>query len=97
MEKKDECAKEMNFDVKKIGRPRTRDNSMTKLPNSPAIMISGISINFLLSNPNELSNRLKLLLQEKQAGDISEIFNNEIIVIVGKLLENKCISNKNKF
>ena len=32
---------------------------------------------FLSSDPNELCNRLKLLLQEKQAGNISDIIIQE--------------------
>ena len=49
---------------------------------------------FLSSDPDELCNRLKLLLQEKQAGNNSDIINQEIIAIVDKLLEYKCISEK---
>ena len=49
---------------------------------------------FLSSDPDELCNRLKLLLQEKQAGNNSDIINQEIVVIVDKLLEHKCISKK---
>ena len=56
-------------------------------------MASGISkIIFLSSDPDELCNRLKLLLQEKQAGNNSDIINDEIVAIVDKLLEYKCIS-----
>ena len=58
-------------------------------------MASGIprTIN-LSSNPNELCDRLKLLLQEKQAGNNSDIINDEIVAIVDKLLEYKCLSKK---
>ena len=49
---------------------------------------------FLSSDPNELCNRLKLLLQKKQAGNNSDIINDEIVAIVDKLLEYKCISKK---
>ena len=56
---------------------------------------SGISNTiFLPSDPNEFCNRLKLLLQEKNAGNIFDIINKEIVVIVDKLLEYKCISTK---
>ena len=47
---------------------------------------------FLSSDPDEFCNRLKLLLQEKQAGNNSDIINDEIVAIVDKLLEYKCIS-----
>ena len=49
---------------------------------------------FLPSDPNELCDRLKLLVQEKQAGKESDLINEGIVVIAGKLLEYKCISTK---
>ena len=48
----------------------------------------------LSSDPNELCDRLKLLLQEKHAGNNSDINNDEIVAIVDKLLEYRCISRK---
>ena len=58
-------------------------------------MASGISkIIILLSDPDELCNRIKLLLQEKQAGNDSNMINEEVIAIVNKLLEYKCITKK---
>ena len=90
-----EFTKEMNFDIKKIGRPSTRDKSVKRLLDSPAIMASGISnIIILSSDPDELCNRLKLLLQEIQAGNNSDLINQEIVAIVDKLLEYKCITKK---
>ena len=88
-------AKEMHFDERRVGNKSTRDRTLKNLLNSPAIMASGITKTiFLSSDPNELCDRLKLLLQEKQAGNISDIINQEIIAIVDKLLEYKCISKK---
>ena len=56
---------------------------------------SGLSkTKFLSSDPNELCDRLKLLLQEKQAGNNSDIINEEIVVIIDRLLEYKCITKK---
>ena len=46
---------------------------------------------FSSANPNELCDRLKLILQEIQAGKISNIINEDIIAIADKLLEYKCI------
>ena len=90
-----EFAKAMNYDVKSTGRPSTRHNSMVRLLDQPAIMASGISKTIILSSdPNELCDRLKLLLQEKHAGNNSDIINDEINAIVDKLLEYKCISKK---
>ena len=88
-------AKEMHFDERRLGNKSTRDRTLINLLNSPAIMASGITKTiFLSSDPNELCDRLKLLLQEKQAGNNSDIINQEIVAIVDKLLEYKCISKK---
>ena len=90
-----EFAKEMNYDAKSTGRPSTRHTSIIKILESPAIMASGISKTKILpSDPNELCDRLKLLLQEKHAGNNSDIINDEIVAIVDKLLEYKCITKK---
>ena len=90
-----EFAKEMNYDTKSTGRPSTRHTSIIKILESPAIFASGISKTiFLSSDPDELCERLKLLLQEKNAGNNSEIINEEIVVIVDKLLEYRCINKK---
>ena len=87
-------AKEMNFDLKAVGKKSTRDRTLIKLLKSPAIMASGVTTIFLSENPDEVSDRLKLLLQEKQAGNNSDIINDEIVAIVDKLLEHKRISKK---
>ena len=83
-------AKEMNFDLKAQGNKSARDRTLIKLLKSPGLMVSasGVSITlFLSSNPDELCNRIKFLLQEKQARNNSDIINDEIIAIVDKLLE----------
>ena len=88
-------AKEMKYDIDSIGRPSVRHNSMIRLLEQPAIMASGFSKTIILSSdPNELCNRLKLLLQEKHAGNNSDIINDEIVAIVDKLLEYRCINKK---
>ena len=88
-------AKEMHFDLKAQGNKSTRDRTLIKLLKSPAITASGVSNTiFLSSDADDLCNRLKLLLQEKQAGNNSDIINQEIVAIVDKLLEYKCISKK---
>ena len=90
-----EFAKEMKYDTKSTGRPSTRHESMIRLLDKPAIMASGISKTIILSSdPNELCDRLRLLLQEKHAGNNSDIVNEEIVAIIDKLLEYKCISKK---
>ena len=90
-------AKEMNFDTKALGNKSTRDRTLIKLLNSPGLMVSASGVSetiFLSSDPNELCDRIKSLLQEKQAGNNSVLINEEIIAIVDKLLEYKCISKK---
>ena len=88
-------AKEMHFDERRVSNKSTRDKTLKKLLNSPAIMASVISKTIILSSdPNELCDRLRLLLQEKHAGNNSDIINDEIVAIVDKLLEYNCISKK---
>ena len=90
-----EFAKKMNYDTKSTGRPSVRHNSMIRLLNQPAIMASGISKTIILSSdPNELCDKLKLLLQEKHGGNNSSLIDEEIVAILDKLLEYKCISKK---
>ena len=85
----------MNHDTKSTGRPSTRHTSIIKIVESSAIMASGVSKTIILSSdPNELFDRLRLLLQEKHAGNNSNIINEEVVAIIDKLLEYKCISKK---
>ena len=85
-----EFGKEKKFDTKNIGRPNTRDSSVIGILKSPAIIASGNSRTvFSSSDPNELCDRLKLLLEEKHAGNNSDIINQGIVVIVDKILEYK--------
>ena len=55
-------------------------------------MASGVKTVFLSKNPHALCDRLKLLLQEKNAGNSSDIINKQVIPIVDKILEYNCIS-----
>ena len=90
-----EFAKERNYDTKSTGRPSTRHESMIRLLDKPAIMASGISKTIILSSdPNELCDRLRLFLQEKHGGNNSNLIDEEIVAIVDKLLEYKCITKK---
>ena len=57
-------------------------------------MASAVTTIFLSENPDELCDRLKLLLQEKYARNNSDIINDEVVAIIDKLLEYKCISKK---
>ena len=90
-----EFAKEMNYDINSTGRPSVRHNSMIKLLEQPAIMASGFSKTIILSSdPNELCDRLKLILQEKHGGNNSNLIDEEIVAIVDNLLEYNCVSKK---
>ena len=87
----------MHFDERRVGNKSTRDRSLIELLDSPGLMVSASGVSktiFLSSDPNELCDRLKLLLQEKQAGINSDIINDEIVVKFDKLLEYKCITKK---
>ena len=80
-----EFGNEMKFDIKQKGRKSNTDKSMIKLLKSPAIMASGISnIKILSSDPDELCIKLRLLLQEKHAGNDSDLINKENVAIVDK-------------
>ena len=89
-----EFGTEMNFNTKQKGRKSDRDSSFIKLLKPPDIKASGNSTNFLSADPDELCDRLKLLLQEIQAGNNSDIISDEIVAIVDKLMEHKCITKK---
>ena len=85
----------MKFDIKQKGRKSNKDQSLIKLLKLLRIMTSGIlNIIILSSNPDELCKRLKFPLQEKRAGNNSDIINKEIVAIVDKLLEYNCIFKK---
>ena len=89
-----EFGKKMNFNIKQKVRKSDRDRTLIKLPKSPAIMVSGVTTLFLSEIPDEVCDRLNLLLQQKQAGNNSNIINREIVAIVDMLLEYKCFSRK---
>ena len=67
---------------------------MIKLLESPASMASGNPTIFLSSDPNELCATKKILLKEKQSGEIYNIIDEEIVALADKLSENKRIFTK---
>ena len=90
-------AKEMKIDVKAQGNISIRDRTLKKVLKTPGLMVSASGVSktiFLSSDPNEICDRSKLLLQEKQAGNNSDIFNQEIVAMVDKLLQYESISKK---
>ena len=90
-----EFGKERKYKLKNKGRPSIRHNSMIRLPNQSPITASRFTKTTILSSdPDELCNRLRLLLPEKKAGNNSDIINKESVAIFDKLLEYKYISEK---
>ena len=81
-----EFAKELFIDERAIGNKSTRDKSPPSLLKSPGVMISASGFTscykkksfsktrFSSSVANELCDKLKVLLQEKQAGNNSDPF-----------------------
>ena len=59
------------------------------------ISAPGVSKTIILSSdPDKICQRSKLILQEKHARNNSQTFNDETVAIVDKLLEHKCMSEK---
>ena len=90
-------AKEINFDVKGQCRKSTQDSTLMKLLKSQGLKVSASGVSdtmFLPSDSDKLRNRLKLIMQEFQAGNNFDKINDEIIVLLDKLLEYKCMSKK---
>ena len=83
---------EMHSDIHAKGKS-SRDKNLKNYFNKRAILASGLETNFLSENPNELCDRLRLLLQEEQAGNISDMINQEMVAIFDKLLEYKFITS----
>ena len=87
----------MNFHLKAIGKKSTRGRTLIKVLKSPGFLVSASGVSktfFSSSDPDELCNKLKLLLQEKHAANNSNISNEDNVARVDKLLEYKCISKK---
>ena len=82
-----EFGKQLNVNMKQIGRNSNRDLSLAKLFKLPAVMTSGISTIFLPSDLKGICDRLNLLLQEKRAGNNSDIIDDGIIAIADKSIE----------
>ena len=59
-------------------------------------MVPGTATKLLPENPDEVNDRLKLLLQEKQARKKFDIVTEEIIAVVNKLLEKKAYLRNSK-
>ena len=74
---------EVHFDERGQGRKSTRDRTLIKLLKSPGLNVSASVVSktiILLSNTNDLYDRLKLLLQEKHAGNNSNILTRKLLL-----------------
>ena len=64
---------------------------------TPGIKVSASGVpktTFLSPGLIEFSDRSKLILQEKQAGNDSDLINDELVAMVDKSIEYECISTK---
>ena len=60
--------------------------------NKSAILPSRLKTIFLSEIPDELCDKVKLLIQEKRARNISDMINQKMFAIIDKSLEYKCIT-----
>ena len=95
-----EFAMKKSCDEKTLGNKSVRENFFINLLQSPVIVASEISTKILSKNPNELCDRLKLLLQEKKPRKNNfVIINEEVFATTDKFLQYKsfCLLNNIKF
>ena len=87
---------EMHFDINAKGSKSNRDrNLINNYYKKRALPASGLQeVIFLSENPNELCDRLRLIIQEKQGGNDTERFDKEIVAIVDKFLQYKSLTPK---
>ena len=84
---------EMHFDIQFRAESLRERTLLKNFYNKRAIFASGLRTLFHSENPNETCDKLQVLLQEKQAGNNSVIINEEMVAIIDKLLEYKCITS----
>ena len=89
-----DLAKQLCFDEKALGNKCIREESIQSLLKSPAIMPSVISTVILPETPNEVCDRIKLLIQENQVGNNANIIDEGIFTRTDKLIEYKCVYTK---
>ena len=64
-----EIGKELKVNTRQKGRKSNRDKSMIQFFNSPANMASRFATSVFSCNPNDLCDRLRIILREKQTGN----------------------------
>ena len=83
---------EMRFNTRATGKSNRDRNLIKTYHNKRSKLASVLKTVSLAENLDELCGRFKLLLQEKRTGNNSNIINEEIVVIIDKLLEYKSIT-----
>ena len=78
----------MRFDFKQVGRPSTSERSLKKkCLNHQLSSLREFQQYFLPENPIELCDGLIILLQDKQAGNNSDIINEKTFAVVDRIPE----------
>ena len=92
-------SEELNFDVKSMGNKSTGDRTLIKFFKLPGLLVStsgNSNLIFLSSDPKELCDKLKILIQEGKAGNKSDVIIQENFAKVDKSIENKCICKEQR-
>ena len=83
----------MHFDIHEERAKSSRDRTLVNNYYKKSILAFGLKTNFLSENPDELCDKLKLLLQEKQTRINSNIIIQEMVAINVEILAYKCITS----
>ena len=84
---------EMHFDIHAKSKSFRDKNLKKNFYNKRVLLGSDLQKGIFLSvNPDEICNRLRLIIQEKRAGNDANRFDSGVIPIVDKLLDYKCIT-----
>ena len=78
---------EMRFNKRATCKSNIDRNLIKNYYNKRSILASGLETVFFSENPDELCDRIKLLLQEKRTGNNSNIIIRENVVIIDIKLE----------
>ena len=85
---------EMHFDLHANGKTSRDKNLAKNYYNKRALLASSDQeVIFLSDNPNEICDRLHLIIQEKQARNDTTRFDNELVAKIDKILEYKSITS----
>ena len=88
---------EIRFEIHARGKCFRDKNLIKNISEKRTIFASGLKRSekniFLPEIPKELCDRLCLLIQEKQVGNDTNRFDNEVTALFDKILQYKCIIN----